>query len=376
MVNELHGLDLSGYSVSRSLKTTLRELPPYAALEDVEFLATELGISPSSVIKVDGNENPYGPSDATLRALESLNRIKLHHYGDSDQRRLRLAIAEHLSVGFDSVICGNGSDELIDLMFRLFINEGDNIVISSPTFGMYSFDASLHGANVIDVPLSEGWEFDEESLEKAARDAKLVFIPSPNNPTGNTIPMRLVRKLLETGAVVVIDEAYIEFSKTASLATWVEKIPNLVVLRTFSKWGGLAGLRIGYGIMHPELVSICLQAKQPYNISVVAEAAALAALADSATLDARAEIISAERDRMSTELAKTEWMVPWPSDASFVLFRLDGISGLGLRDKLRLEGIFTRYIAHPRLENHLRISIATPDANDRIIEAIREIEPE
>lgn len=376
MVNELQGIDLSGYSISRSLKTTLRELPPYAALEDVEFLATELGISPSSVIKVDGNENPYGPSDATLRALEPLNKIKLHHYGDSDQRRLRLAIAEHLSVRFDSVICGNGSDELIDLMFRLFINEGDNIVISSPTFGMYSFDASLHGANVIDVPLSEGWKFDEESLEKAARDAKLVFIPSPNNPTGNMIPMRLVKKLLETGAVVVIDEAYIEFSKTASLATWVEKIPNLVVLRTFSKWGGLAGLRIGYGIMHPELVSICLQAKQPYNISVVAEAAALAALADSATLDARAEIISSERDRMSSELAKTEWMIPWPSDASFVLFRLDGISGLGLRDKLRLKGIFTRYIAHPRLEDHLRISIATPDANDRIIEAIREIEPE
>jgi len=376
MVNELQGLDFSGYSISRSLKTTLRELPPYAALEDVEFLATELGISPSSVIKVDGNENPYGPSDATLRALESLNRMKLHHYGDSDQRRLRLAIAEHLSVGFDSVICGNGSDELIDLMFRLFINEGDNIVISSPTFGMYSFDASLHGANVIDVPLNEEWEFDEQSLEKAARNAKLVFIPSPNNPTGNMITMRLVKKLLETGAVVVIDEAYIEFSKTASLATWVEKIPNLVVLRTFSKWGGLAGLRIGYGIMHPELVSICLQAKQPYNISVIAEAAALAALADSATLDARAEIISAERDRISTELAKTEWMNPWPSDASFVLFRLDGISGLRLRDKLRLDGIFTRYIAHPRLENHLRISIATPDENDRIIDAIRKIEPE
>jgi histidinol-phosphate aminotransferase len=241
---------------------------------------------------------------------------------------------------------------------------------------MYSFDASLHGANVIDVPLGEGWEFDEESLEKAARNAKLVFIPSPNNPTGNMIPMRLVKRLLETGAVVVIDEAYIEFSDTASLATWVEKIPNLVVLRTFSKWGGLAGLRIGYGIMHPELVSICLQAKQPYNISVVAEAAALAALADSATLDARAEIISTERDRMSAELAKTEWMNPWPSNASFVLFHLDGISGLGLRDKLRLKGIFTRYIAHPRLENHLRISIATPDENDRIIEAIREIESE
>ena len=128
--------------------------------------------------------------------------------------------------------------------------------------------------------------------------------------------------------------------------------------------------------MHPELVSICLQAKQPYNISVIAEAAALAALADSATLDSQAEIISAERDRMSVELAKIEWMSPWPSDASFILFRLDGISGLGLRDKLRSQGIFTRYIAHPRLENHLRISIATPEENDRIIGAIREIEPE
>ena len=124
MSDELRDIDLSEYSVSDSLKTTLRELPPYAALEDVEFLATELGIIPGSIIKVDGNENPYGPSDATLRALESLRKIRLHHYGDSDQRRLRSAIADHLSVGFDSVICGNGSDELIDLMFRLFINEG------------------------------------------------------------------------------------------------------------------------------------------------------------------------------------------------------------------------------------------------------------
>ena len=376
MIDELRGINLNGYSLSDSLKTSLRELPPYAALEDVEFLATELGINLHSVIKVDGNENPYGPSNETIRAIQSLREISIHRYGDAEQRRLRSAIAGHLSVNFDSIICGNGSDELIDLMFRLFINTGDNIVISSPTFGMYSFDASLHGANVVDVPLLDDWQFDEEALTKAAHDAKLVFIPSPNNPTGNTISRHLVRRLLETGAVVVIDEAYIEFSKDNSLAAEVRDIPNLVVLRTFSKWGGLAGLRIGYGIMHPELVSICLQAKQPYNISVIAEAAALAALADSATLDSQAEIISAERDRMSVELAKTEWMSPWPSDASFILFRLDGISGLGLRDKLRSQGIFTRYIAHPRLENHLRISIATPEENDRIIGAIREIEPE
>ena len=376
MVDELSGIDLNGYSLSGALKRSLRELPPYAALEDVGFLAAELGISHDSVIKVDGNENPYGPTNETVRAIQSLREINIHRYGDADQRRLRSAIAGHLSVEFDSIICGNGSDELIDLMFRLFINPGDNIVISSPTFGMYSFDASLHGAKVVDVPLLDDWQFDEEGLTKAAHDAKLVFIPSPNNPTGNTIPVHLVRKLLETGAVIVIDEAYIEFSKESSLAAEVKNIPNLVVLRTFSKWGGLAGLRIGYGIMHPELASICLQAKQPYNISVVAEAAALAALSDSATLDSQAEIISTERDRMSVEIAKTEWMSPWPSDASFILFHLDGISGLGLRDRLRLQGIFTRYIAHPRLENHLRISVATPEENDRIIGAIREIEPE
>ena len=229
MIDELRGINVDGYSLSDSLKTSLRELPPYAALEDVEFLATELGISHDSVIKVDGNENPYGPSSATIRAIQSLREINIHRYGDADQRRLRSAIAGHLSVEFDSIICGNGSDELIDLMFRLFINTGDNIVISSPTFGMYSFDASLHGANVVDVPLLDDWQFDEEALTKAAHDAKLVFIPSPNNPTGNTIPRHLVRKLLETGAVIVIDEAYIEFSKDNSLAAEVRDIPNLVI---------------------------------------------------------------------------------------------------------------------------------------------------
>ena len=363
------------FEPQEALRPALRQIPEYAALEDLDAVAREYGVDPATVVKIDGNENPYGPSPKALEALRG--DYQPHRYGDADQRRLRAAISMYLDVPPETIVCGSGSDEIIALLFRLFIGEGDRTVTASPTFGMYAFDAALHGGDVVDVPLLEGWAFDTEGLEAAARESKVVFIPSPNNPTGNILPVALVERLLNTGALVVVDEAYIEFSQTPSLARRAATEPGLVVLRTLSKWGGLAGLRFGYGVMHPQVADLMMRTKQPYNVNAAAEAAALASYEDTAILDARAQTLVAERERVSAALAGLGWVHPYPSEAVFVLMRLgregQRIEGKAVRDGLRRRGIFPRFFDTPRLRDHIRISVGTPEQNDRVIAAFREI---
>ena len=363
------------FDQQEALRPALRQIPEYAALEDLDAVALEYGVDPATVVKIDGNENPYGPSPKALEALRG--DYQPHRYGDADQRRLRATISTYLDVPAETIVCGSGSDEIIDLLFRLFIGEGDRIVTASPTFGMYAFDAALHGGEVVDVPLLEDWVFDTEGLEAAARESKVVFIPSPNNPTGNILPVALVERLLNTGALVVVDEAYIEFSQTPSLARRAATEPGLVVLRTLSKWGGLAGLRFGYGVMHPQVADLLMRTKQPYNVNAAAEAAALASYEDTAVLDARAQTLVTERERVSAALAGLGWVHPYPSEAVFVLMRLDRegqrIEGKAVRDSLRRRGIFPRFFDTPRLRDHIRISVGTPEQNDRVIAAFREI---
>jgi len=355
-----------------ALRRALQTLPDYAALEDPDEIARQYGISPADVIKVDGNENPFGPSPKALEVLRNV-AFPVHHYGDADQKALRGALARHLEVPADAIVCGAGSDELIEMIFRLFVEEGDRIVTASPTFGMYAFNAQVAAAEIVDVPLLADWQFDAEALVDAALTSKVTFVPRPNNPTGNEIPESLIERLIETGTMLVIDEAYIEFSQTPSLAKRAAETPGLVVLRTFSKWGGLAGLRVGYGVMHPSMAGILMQTKDPYNLNAAAEAAALASLEDVAVLDERACTLAGERDRITDELRALGWVFPYPSDAVFILMRLEGITGRDLRDRLRQRGIFTRYMDTPRLQDHLRISIGLPEQNDRILAAYREI---
>ncbi len=355
-----------------ALRRSLKALPEYAALEEPDEIARRYGLDPRAVIKVDGNENPCGPAP---KALAALSRVEYepHRYGDANQTALRAAVGAYLGVAPEAVVCGAGSDELIEMLFRLFVEEGDRVVTASPTFGMYAFNAQVASAEVVDVPLLDAWVFDAEGLVEAAMQSKAVFIPSPNNPTGNVIPLALVDQLLATGSMLVVDEAYIEFSDQPSLAQRAATEPGLIVLRTFSKWGGLAGLRIGYGVMHPSIASILMQAKDPYNVNAAAEAAALASLEDRAVLDERACTLSGERQRVAAALADLGWVHPYPSEAVFILMRLEGITGLALRDALRQRGVFTRYFANPRLQDHLRISMGLPEQNDRILEAFREI---
>lgn len=359
-----------------SLRPELRELPAYVPVEPPEQAAARYGIAADDLSKLDGNEHPLGPSPGALAALA--RPYAAHRYPDPDQRRLRAALAARHDVPAETIVCGAGADELIDQLFRAYVAPGDRVVVAPPTFGMYAFDAELHGAQVVTVPRQPpGWDLDIPALVAAASAAKIVFIPSPNNPTGNLLPPEAIDGLLDSGALIVIDEAYIEFAAATSLAGRAAAGAPLVVLRTFSKWAGLAGLRVGYGVMPPQVAAVLMQVKQPYSVSVAAEAAALASLDERALLDARAQELIAERDRMAGLVAAGGWLEPVPSQANFILCRLAGpLAGMGgaaLRDALARRGVLVRYFDTVALRDHVRISVGTAADTDRLLAALLEI---
>jgi len=355
-----------------SLKPHIHKLPPYEALEDMDELASTYGFEPSEMLKLDGNENPFGPSPKALAALQS--DYGADRYADAAQFRLRTAISGYIGVPAENIVAGAGSDELIDLIFRLWVGVDDTVVTAGPTFGMYAFDSGLNGSAIVDVPRLDDWSVDGEALLAAARDARAVFLASPNNPTGNLLQPGLLDALLETGALIVLDEAYIEFAEAESAAVRATSEPALIVLRTFSKWGGIAGMRVGYATGVSESIDVMLRAKQPYNISAASQAAALASLEDIEVLNERALVLVAERDRMADAMRRAEYLEPFPSDGNFLLVRvLDGRSGHEVSEALRQRGIFVRVYSTPRLEDCFRISMGTPEQNERIIAAIAEI---
>ena len=371
---------MARFDPASAVRASLRSLTGYVPIEPPDEQAARYGIAPAEIIKLDGNENPYGPSPRARAALAA--PYDAHRYPDPEQRRLRTAIAAHLGVPVANVVAGAGSDELIDLVFRAYIEPGDRIVVAPPTFGMYAFDAELHGAVVVEVPRLEGGAgtasstLDADALVRAAANAKAVFLPSPNNPTGDVLPGGLVERVLDSGALLVVDEAYIEFSHVESLARDAADGAPLVVLRTFSKWAGLAGLRVGYGVMPTAMATLLMQIKQPYDLNVAAERAAVASLEDRAILDERACLITGERDALARALAATGWLHPYPSEANFLLCRVEGATGLEVREGLRRQGVFVRYFDTPGLRDHLRISIGTAKDSARLLAALAAVRSE
>ena len=362
------------FDPDRALRASLRGMHSYEPIAPPEEVAARYGVAPDRIVKLDGNENPFGASPRARAALAA--DYATHRYPDPDQRRLREALAARHGVPADTIVAGAGSDEIIDLLFRTFVEEGDRIVVATPTFGMYAFDAQLHGAQVVDVPLRDDWSIDAEALLAAADGAKAIFIPSPNNPTGGLLPDALAERLLGTGALLVVDEAYMEFSHGESLVGRAAAGEPLVALRTFSKWAGLAGLRVGYGVMPLDLASALMRVKQPYGVNVAAEVAALASLEDAALLDERACVITGERERMAALLRETGWLLPAPSEANFLLVRMLQGDSLTVREALRRRGIFVRTFDHPRLRDHLRISTGTATDTDRLLAALHEARTE
>ena len=355
-------------SLIDQVRPHLLAAPPYASVQTPEEWARRLGMPLDAIIKLDANENPYGPSP---RALQALARCGSYHiYPDPEQRRVRETLGDYVGYGHEWLIAGSGSDELIDLLVRLFVAPGEAILNFPPTFGMYPFLADVLGARVLNVERRAGFSLDLPAAVAVASEARLIFAVSPNNPSATLLTPAELEALLATGRPVVVDEAYAEFSGQ-SYVPLVRDHPNLIVLRTLSKWAGLAGLRLGYMVADPALVDVTLRIKQPYNVNTAAEAATLASLEDREYMQTKIDAIVRERERLEALLRELPGVEVTPSRANFVLCRLCAADAREVSGRLAEHGILVRYFDTPLLRNHLRISAGRPRDTDALVAALR-----
>jgi len=357
------------------LRPELATLEAYTPILPFEVLSQRLGLPADAIVKLDANENPYGPSPAVLQALATY--AFYHIYPDPQQTELRAALAAYVGVPATHILPSHGADELLDYLCRLFLTPDDAIVDCPPTFGMYSFDAQLAGARTIEVWRTADYQIPVAAVEQAVLEAggrvKLLFVTSPNNPSGTWLSDDDLLRLLALPVLVVLDEAYVEFADLPSRATWVLHHHNLVVLRTFSKAAGIAGLRLGYGICPAWLMDELWKFKQPYNVNVAAAVAGLASLQDPAYLRATVEKLKEERRRLYTLLADLPYLRAVPSQANFVLCRVHGRDARTLKLALEQQGILVRHYQKPGLENCIRISVGRPEQTDRVIAALQQL---
>lgn len=366
------------------VRPDIADLHAYTPIIPPDVLAARLNIPVEQIIKLDANENPFGPSPRTVAALADATHATpelLSVYPDPDQGRLRTALSRYTGQPEDRIICGAGSDQVIDLLMRLCLTPGEVLLDCPPTFGMYAFNAGLYGARVVNVQRDEAFDIDPEEIADAAEQhrARLLFLAAPNNPTGNRLPRATVERLLDLPLILAIDEAYYEFSGD-TVVDLVGSVPNLVVLRTFSKWAGLAGLRIGYGVGHPELMAHLWKIKDPYNVNGMAQLAALAALEDQAYLMDTVRQTIAAREQLAAALGELPGVHVYPSETNFLLCRLhpnDAQTGeqraRTIKERLFQRGILIRYFDKPGLRDCIRISIGRPEQNAVLLSALSEI---
>jgi histidinol-phosphate aminotransferase len=358
--------------ILRLVRPELLGMAGYEPVEPVETMARRYGIPTDRIAKLDGNENTYGPAPAVADAV---SKAVLEIYSDPDQFALREALEAYTGLPNRMIVAGHGSDELIDLVGRALLARGDRILECPPTFGMYRFTAAVCGAEVIDVPRREDFSLNLPAIERAVDDrTKAIFLPSPNNPTGNLLSSLELDACLALGPVVVVDEAYIEFAGLEySYAPLVAERDNLVILRTFSKWAGLAGLRLGYGLMPVPFADLLRVIKPPYTPNVASEVAGVVSLQHRDELMARVREILAERDRLMTELSEVPYLTPMPSSGNFILCRVSGGEAKLLRDRLRERGVFIRYFDEPGIRDCVRISVARPFESRLLLKALSEV---
>jgi len=356
------------------IRPDVTRMESYTPIFPFDVLAACLGHAPADIVKLDANENPYGAPPQVRDALTSLRYT--HIYPDPESRALREALADFTGVPANLLLAGAGADELIDLTMRLFLQPGDAILNCPPTFGMYTFDAAISGARVISVPRRSDFSLNLNAVEEAAHQhhPKLIFVASPNNPDGSWLPDADLERLLALPLVVVLDEAYVEFAGVEhSRIRQVPRHDNLIVLRTFSKWAGLAGLRVGYGAFPSALMVHLWKIKQPYNVSVAAATAAIAALEDRAWLKQKVALIVQERERLARLLRDVPYLRPYPSRSNFVLCQVVARDARQLKLALEQEGILIRYFDKPGLRDHVRISAGRPEQTDALIAMLRRL---
>jgi histidinol-phosphate aminotransferase len=357
--------------IEKLIRPNLVGFTGYSASTSPDTLAGKVDVPPEGIIKMNANENPYGCSPKVQQTLATCPNFNI--YPDDGQQELRKRLAGYAGVAAECIMAGHGSNSLIDLIVRLFVGPGDEVINCVPTFDIYRFSTEICGGTVVNVNRDENFAVSVKDVKAAINPrTRLIFLASPNNPTGNIIPRRDILEIAETGLPLVIDEAYYEFSGE-TIVPYKSHYKNLMVLRSFSKWAGLAGLRIGYGVFPPRIASYLMAIKIPHNVSVAAEIAVRESLADLAYLQDRVKSIIDERRRLFGELQKLTWLQPYPSKANFIYVAVLKGSASALHQKLQQKGILVRYFDRPLLKNSIRISVGKPEHTDALIKALKEL---
>jgi len=355
-----------------ALNPSLLDLPVYEPGRPIEEVARELGLDPAGVIKRASNENPLGPSPRALAAMQKAV-TQSHLYPDGNAFYLKRRLAEKLGLDPAHLILGNGSNEIIEFLGHALMDATAEVVVSQYCFAVYPLVAHLFGARLVTVPAREFGHDLEAMLGAVTPDTRLLFVANPNNPTG-TLASRAALEQLVSGipdhVVLVLDEAYIEFlEEPVDFLPLVRSgnKPNLILMRTFSKIHGLAGLRIGYGIGHPEFVAALEKVRQPFNTNAVAQAAALAALGDDAHVERTRQNNAEGLQFLEQQLTALNLEVI-PSHANFILARVG--DGRGIFQSLQKRGVIVRPMGGYQLPEWIRISVGTPAENAKCIEAL------
>ena len=351
----------------------LRELAVYEPGKPIEETARELGVDPSTIIKLASNENPLGPSPKALQAMHTALE-KAHLYPDGSGFYLRKAIAAKLSIAPDNIILGNGSNEVIEFLGHAFLNPGDDVITCQYAFIVYKLLATAFGVRTIETPSPDYQQNLDATLEAITAKTRMIFIPNPNNPTGTLISKRAIdsfMSLVPDGIVVVFDEAYFEFlDDPPDTLRFVRDGRNTVVLRTFSKIHGLAGLRIGYGIAPPEMTEVLHKTRQPFNVNSIAHAGAIAALDDEAHLIETKRVVDEGRAYLQKQFA--EMQIPFvPAVANFLMVNVG--DGCAVFQKLLQRKIIVRPLKGYGLPEWVRISVGTMEENRQLVAALRDL---
>ncbi|HEY3360771.1 MAG TPA: histidinol-phosphate transaminase [Methanosarcina sp.] len=357
------------------IKKEIFDIAEYVPGKSIEEIASAYGLDPVSIIKLGSNENPLGPSSKAVQALVDI-ASGANIYPSADAIELREALSKYTGFPVSNLIAsGPGMDGLLDGLCRLIIEKGDEVIVPTPTFAYYELPARACGGKPVFVRRNQDFSVDPEKLlEAQSTRTKIIFLCSPNNPSGNLLPEKDLRKILEnTKALVFVDEAYVEFADK-NLSGLVREYDNLVVGRTFSKVFGLAGLRLGYGIMPEWLAKEYIRAATPFSVSLPALKAGIAALLD------------AEHRRKSIELARKgrEYLkekIPfkvYPSQANFVLVDVAPLKGKVVTQSLMKKGIIVRSCDSFRDagDSLIRVTVGTPEQNEKVIRAFETVKNE
>lgn len=351
----------------------LRALHPYETGKPIDETARELGLDPARIVKLASNENPIGPSPMALAAMRDAAAIA-HIYPDGGGYHLRRAIAQANGVSMENVVLGNGSNEIIELLGHCFLTPGAETIAAEHAFVVYKLMSELFGARCIEVP-DPKFRHDLRAMLRAITPAtRLVFIGNPNNPTGTCIDQDELDDFVErlpAHVVAIIDEAYREFmDEPPDSLAYVRDGRSAVVMRTFSKSQGLAGLRIGYGVMPAHIAQWLQRARQPFNANAMAQAAALAAIADTEHQRRTKAIVDEGRGRLESFLSGAGIQFV-PSSANFVLMKVG--NGRAVFDALLRKGVIVRPMDGYKLPDWIRVSIGTPTQMDTFFEALAQV---